>query len=77
MVPYLVESGVVDDGYPAGARIEELSPDGVLTRWAPDGSVIEQTSGHPVEVPVEEPDLAAQVAELQATIAALLGEETP
>lgn len=68
MVPYLVESGVVDDGYPAGARIEELSPDGVLTRWAPDGSVIEQTTGHAVEIPVEEPDLAAQVAAQQVLI---------
>lgn len=64
----MVQSGEVDDGYPAGAKIEELTSDGVLTRWAPDGSVIEQTTGHAVEIPVEEPDLAAQVAAQQVLI---------
>jgi hypothetical protein len=72
MVPYRIESGVVDDGFPLGALIEELSVDGVLTRWGPDGSIIEQSTGRDVALPVEELDAAAQLLDLRAQIDALL-----
>lgn len=72
MVPYRIESGAVDDGFPLGALIEELSVDGVLTRWGPDGSIIEQSTGHDVALPVEELDAAAQLLDLRAQIDALL-----